>query len=411
MNDRAMQHNQPALRHYAESAAITVIIGSALVLPLERLHTSGILLLATLLLAVTAGRPFLKRSASLYRPLALLVAGTAIAAVFSSHPGKSWVVIRNLVLAFATGTLFFHIAARHSAMLVKATETAILTAIAAAFVAITSTPSLWHNLFSNTFHQISGFANENSWGLTVALVANAALVAGLSSRAPKRLLFIAICIGLIGFLHVSAMSRGALLSTLVTCLTLATFVIIPKPSWKKMVMPVAVAMFLAGSALMTTAAFQLQDNFQYFDNLATHRLTVYKLSWSAISEAPLWGHGARTFALNMGPETLAAMGETLGTPHNILLEALYSLGVIGSMLWAVGIGFFWRHRPACSTATDDNRTFVRLLGYAIFMQLLFHGMVDLSIFSAYFLTLLFVSGALIMASNQPVKDISPGTAA
>ncbi|HCT41586.1 MAG TPA: hypothetical protein DF427_10600 [Moraxellaceae bacterium] len=411
MNDKFMLPGSLTRLRHAESAAIALVIAGALMLPLERLHTSGMLLLATLIMALVAGRPFLSRSAGLYRPLAFLTAGILAASLFSSHPGKGWVVVRNLILAFATGALFFQIAVERSATMVKATQVAVLMIVMAALVAIASTPSLWSNFLNTNFNQISGFANENSWGLAIALVANTALVAGLLSRSSSRILFISIYIGLIGFLYITAMSRGAMLSSLITGMALSAFVVSRKSSWRALVAPLAVAMFLAASTLMTVAAVQLNDNFAFFDKLATYRLTVYKISWSAITEAPFWGHGARTFALNMGQETLAAMGQTLGTPHNILLEALYSLGVIGSMLWAVGIGFFWRHRPACSTATDDNRTFVRLLGYAIFMQLLFHGMVDLSIFSAYFLTLLFVSGALIMASNQPVKGISHDTAA
>lgn len=411
MNDKIMLTGSLTRLRHAESAAITLLIAGALMLPLERLHTSGMLLLATLLMALVAGRPFLSRSAGLYRPLAFLAAGILAASLFSSHPGKGWVVVRNLVLAFATGALFFQIAVDRSATMIKATQVAVLMIVMAALVAIASTPSLWNNFLNTNFNQISGFANENSWGLAIALVANTALVAGLLSRSSSRILFISIYIGLIGFLYITAMSRGAMLSSLITGMALSAFVVSRKSSWRAIVAPIAVAMFLAASTLMTVAAVQLNENFAFFDKLATYRLTVYKISWSAITEAPFWGHGARTFALNMGQETLAAMGQTLGTPHNILLEALYSLGVIGSMLWAIGIGFFWRHRPACSTATDDNRTFVRLLGYAIFMQLLFHGMVDLSIFSAYFLTLLFVSGALIMASNQPVKGISHEAAA
>lgn len=411
MNDKFMLPGSLTRLRHAESAAIALVIAGALMLPLERLHTSGMLLLATLLMALVAGRPFLSRSAGLYRPLAFLTAGILAASLFSSHPGKGWVVVRNLVLAFATGALFFQIAVERSATMVKATQVAVLMIVMAALVAIASTPSLWSNFLNTNLNQISGFANENSWGLAIALVANTALVAGLLSRSSSRMLFISIYIGLIGFLYITAMSRGAMLSSLITGMALSAFVVSRKSSWRAIVAPLAVAMFLAASTFMTVAAVQLNDNFAFFDKLATYRLTVYKISWSAITEAPFWGHGARTFALNMGQETLAAMGQTLGTPHNILLEALYSLGVIGSMLWAIGIGFFWRHRPACSTATDDNRTFVRLLGYAIFMQLLFHGMVDLSIFSAYFLTLLFVSGALIMASNQPVKGISHDTTA
>ncbi len=411
MNDKIMLTGSPTRLRHAESAAITLVIAGALMLPLERLHTSGMLLLATLLMGIAAGRPFLSQSAGLYRPLAFLTAGILAASLFSSHPGKGWVVVRNLVLAFATGALFFQIAVDRSATMVKATQVAVLMIVMAALVAIASTPSLWSNFLNTNFNQISGFANENSWGLAIALVANTALVAGLLSRSGSRILFISIYIGLIGFLYITAMSRGAMLSSLITGMALSAFVVSRKSSWRAIVAPLAVTMFLAASTLMTVAAVQLNENFAFFDKLATYRLTVYKISWSAITEAPFWGHGARTFALNMGQETLAAMGQTLGTPHNILLEALYSLGVIGSMLWAIGIGFFWRHRPACSTATDDNRTFVRLLGYAIFMQLLFHGMVDLSIFSAYFLTLLFVSGALIMASNQPFKGISHEAAA
>ena len=75
MNDKVMLAEPSPRQHHVESAAITLVIAGVLVLPLERLHTSGMLLLATLLMAFAAGRPFLSRAAGLYRPLAFLTAG------------------------------------------------------------------------------------------------------------------------------------------------------------------------------------------------------------------------------------------------------------------------------------------------------------------------------------------------
>jgi len=405
MNSKIMIPAQSVRQRHAELAAITLLIASVLVLPLDRLHTSGILLLSTLILAFVSGRTFIKESARLYKPIALLIAGIAVSSLFSSYPGKGWVVVRNLVLAFTTGALFFHIATERSAALVRATGAAVVMTVVTAIIATASTPSLWNDLLRSNFNQISSFANENTWGLAAALVANTAIIAVMRSESlVKRSVFIAIFIGLIGFLHITGLSRGALLSSLITSLTLVAFMAAKKPSVKMLAMPLAVAIFISGSALMIAAALQLQDNFAYFDSLSTHRLTIYKLSWSAITEAPLWGHGARTFPLNMGSVTLNAMGEILGTPHNIMLEALYSLGLIGTILWATGIIFFWRHRPDTSKPDEKNRIFIRFLGYSILIQLLIHGLFDLTIFSTYFLTLLFVSGGLVMATNQPAQS-------
>lgn len=390
------------LKGHLESAALTLLITSMMVMPIERLRTASILLAAAIVMALVARKTFIKQAASLFKPAALLIAGVAVAAVSSLHPEKSWVVIRNIILALMTGTLFLHLAIHRNQPLLRATEHAIVLIFLAAIAAMASIPSLPSHLMSSNFSQISGLANENSWGLAVAITANTSFVAALSSDTKlRRTVSFGIYVCLIAFMLITNLSRGALLSSMLTSIFLVTFMLTRKPPQQRAAIQLTIALAVSASVFMVATSLLLKENFAYFNNISTYRLSLYKLSWSAIMDAPVWGHGARTFAIEMGGITQSVMGQKLGTPHNIMLEGLYSLGIIGCLLWAIGISFFWRGDRTASNDPEIRNTFLRLLGLSIFMQLLFHGIFDLTIFSSYFLSLLFVSGGLLMAANTP----------
>lgn len=391
-----------SLKGYLESATLTLLITSVMVMPIERLRTASILLAAAFIMALVARKTFIKQAASLCKPAALLIAGVAVAAVSSLHPEKSWVVIRNIILALMTGTLFLHLAIHSNQRLLRATEHAIALVFLAAIAAMASIPSLPSHLMSSNFSQISGLANENSWGLAVAITANTSFVAALSSDTKlRRTISFGIFVCLIAFMLITNLSRGALFSSMLTSIFLVTFMFTRKPSQQRAAIQFTIALAMSASVFMVATSLLLKENFAYFNNISTYRLSLYKLSWSAIMDAPVWGHGARTFAIEMGGITQSVMGQKLGTPHNIMLEGLYSLGIIGCLLWAIGISFFWRGASTASNDPEIRNTFLRLLGLSIFMQLLFHGIFDLTIFSSYFLSLLFVSGGLLMAANSP----------
>lgn len=405
-----MLPSKTSLKGHIEAAAVTILIASMMVMPIERLRTASILLAAAVAMALIAGKAFFKQAASLYKPAALLIAGVAASAVFSLHPEKGWVVIRNIILALIMGALFLHLATQRSLLLLRATENAILLILLAAIAAMAAMPSLPGNLLSSNFSQISGLANENSWGLAIAIIANTSLAAALSSDTrPRRTVFFGIYACLIAFMLITNLSRGALLSSLLTSLFLAIFMSARKPSQQRIAIQLTMALAVSASVLMVTAALLLKEDFTYFNDISSYRLSLYKLSWAAIMDTPVWGHGVRTFAIEMGGITQKVIGQKLGTPHNIMLEALYSLGIIGTLLWAIGISFFWRGASTTNNHPETQNVFPRLLGYSIFMQLLFHGIFDLTIFSSYFLSFLFVSGGLLMATNTPNQTPAPQT--
>lgn len=402
-----------SIKGHLESASLTILIASMMVMPIERLRTASILLAAAIIMALIARKTFIKQVASLCKPAALLIAGVAGAAVFSLHPEKSWVVIRNIILALMMGTLFLHLATHRDQLLLRATENAIFLIFLiflAAIAAMAAIPSLPGHLLSSNFSQISGLANENSWGLAVAIAANTSFAAALSSDTKlRRTVSFGIYVCLTAFMLITNLSRGALLSSLLTSFFLATFMFARKPSQQKAAIQLTIALAISASTFMVTAAILLKENFAYFNDISSYRLSLYKLSWTAIMNAPVWGHGARTFAIEMGGITQSVIGQKLGTPHNIMLEGLYSLGIIGCLLWAIGISFFWRGACTASNDPEIRNIFPRLLGHSIFMQLLFHGIFDLTIFSSYFLSLLFVSGGLLMAANTPDQALSSQT--
>lgn len=261
-----------------------------------------------------------------------------------------------------------------------------------------------NNIIHSDFRQITGFANENFWGLSLALITNTTFLIAISTTSRlEKVFFTTLFTCLIALLFITNLSRGALASSLATCLALSLYKTIRSNPHKRMIIPFSAASFIVGSTLLIILALQSRENFEHFDKISTYRLSLYKPSWAAFTESPIWGHGARTYSLETGKVLTSILGAVARAPHNILLEALYSLGITGTILWAIGISLFWRHRPSLNTINENDRDFIQSLGRLVFLQILFHGLVDLSIFSHYFLSLLFISGGLIVATNQPAS--------
>lgn len=389
---------------HLETAAISLLILCMLVMPLDRLKPDNILLFAAIGMAIISSRAFFRQSIGLCTPLLLLIAGISIPAIFSSHPEKSWVAIRNSIFAFMIGALFLNLAINKSMVFFKATKLAILFILISTTITLAHNPLIIKNAIHSDFTLITNFANENFWGLSIALTTNTAFLIAISTtKRLEKVFFTALFTSLIALLFITNLSRGALASSLATCLALVLYKTIRNSQYKRMIIPFSAASFIVGSALLMILALQSIENFEYFDRISSYRLSLYKPSWAAFTDSPVWGYGARTYSLEAGKALISIQGVAARAPHNILLEALYSLGITGTILWAIGISLFWRHRPSLNTINENDRDFIQSLGHLIFLQILFHGLVDLSIFSHYFLSLLFISGGLILATNQPAS--------
>lgn len=385
------------------SLGMAILVAAAITLPVERLHQSTLFVTVCLALSLLPNQNMLAMIRQIGKPALFLIAGIALSSFFSEHAAKGWVVVRNIVLAMATGSLFSHLATRHGQAFTRAAKLAVLMLTILGSLAVVLIPDLWTNMMQKDFSQLKVLANENSWGLSLALLGNTALVAGMTARTQsERTGLIAICAGIMAFLYITELSRGALVSSLMTCGMVCLFARTKGSLLLRLMIPASALAFFGISLLMVAATLLPPEYFYRIDHLLTERLSIYKVCWDAINESLLWGHGARTFAINMTTAMLEAAGERLGTPHNILLEALYSLGLMGMALWIAGISQFWRLPGSNGRMNGPARSFIRMLGASILMQLLFHGLVDLSIFSSYFLNLLFISGALIHATNRPM---------
>ncbi len=77
------------------------------------------------------------------------------------------------------------------------------------------------------------------------------------------------------------------------------------------------------------------------------RLSLWKISWHAFTQQPVWGWGANTFGLVMrqyiGQDYVRLNGDTHihWHAHNIILQTLFSHGVIGLLALAVTAAFIF----------------------------------------------------------------------
>ena len=245
---------------------------------------------------------------------------------------------------------------------------------------------------------LNSIENMNYWGLAFSLLIScsiAVVISGLSNRGSTFTLLAAAA--LFTWLSLSYPSRGALLAALcaIALLVLLRFTRLPL-KW--------LFVGTAGTFIFAClATFIIQSagwmGYDELNVLSSRRLPIYDTTWALWQQAPWFGWGLDAYTTHGAVEVAKHMdGLFFPAPHNVLLEMLYSLGVVGSALVLATLGrVLWM---AMLAARTEKNPFAGLLATAIITTLVLHGATDLSIYRPYFFLLVFAAWGLVQGSTR-----------
>ncbi|MFD0950020.1 O-antigen ligase family protein [Paraperlucidibaca wandonensis] len=253
---------------------------------------------------------------------------------------------------------------------------------------------------------LNSVENMNYWGFAFSLLISCSVAVVLSGRIGRlgitvALLTLLAAAALFTWLSLSYPSRGALLAALcsITLLVLLRFTRLPL-KW-----------LFAGTAgtfiFACVATFIIQSagwmSYDTLNALSSRRLPIYDTTWGLWQQAPWFGWGLEAYKNHGAVEVAKHMdGLFFPAPHNILLEILYSLGVIGCVLVLATLGrILWL---AMRAAREASNPFAGLLATAIITTLVLHGATDLSIYRPYFFLLVFAAWGLVQGSAPHLQS-------
>lgn len=188
---------------------------------------------------------------------------------------------------------------------------------------------------------LNSVENMNYWGFAFSLLMSCSVAVVLGGRIGRlgitEALLTLLSAALFTWLSLSYPSRGALLAALcsITLLVLLRFTRLPL-KW-----------LFAGTAgtfiFACLATFIIQSagwmSYDALNALSSRRLPIYDTTWGLWQQAPWFGWGLSAYGNHGAVEVAKHMsGLFFPAPHNILLEMLYSLGVVGSALVLATLG-------------------------------------------------------------------------
>lgn len=253
---------------------------------------------------------------------------------------------------------------------------------------------------------LNSVENMNYWGFAFSLLMSCSVAVVLGGRIGRlgiteAMLTLLSAAALFTWLSLSYPSRGALLAALcsITLLVLLRFTRLPL-KW-----------LFAGTAgtfiFACVATFIIQSSgwmsYDALNALSSRRLPIYDTTWGLWQQAPWFGWGLEAYKNHGAVEVAKHMGGLFfPAPHNILLEMLYSLGVVGSALVLATLGrILWM---AMRAAREASNPFAGLLATAIITTLALHGATDLSIYRPYFFLLVFAAWGLVQGSAPNLQS-------
>lgn len=202
---------------------------------------------------------------------------------------------------------------------------------------------------------------------------------------PFNIAALALSLGLLAYTS----SRGNILAV---ALLVPWVFVAHKPRLKKIWM-ISMTGFLAFFAASVWFTPQLCQSLNCPGSFS-FRHEIYVTTSQLILDQPWFGYGLNSFKYLSG---ISERGGNLIMPHNIYLESLYSLGLIGSLLMVAGL---YRLLPRRRLQV---RSFSAELGMAVLIYLTLRGLVDMKLFSFGFLGMVFFALMLMHAQdrNQP----------
>tara|TARA_R110001592_G_scaffold227740_2_gene484066 strand:+ start:1726 stop:2973 length:1248 start_codon:yes stop_codon:yes gene_type:complete len=326
-------------------------------------------------------------------------AGLLSGLVLSVYPWQGAMVLAEFIGALVVGLTVAILAqgtASHEALKQGVASCGVIVGLGALWLIYTPKHSAMVVAWLNSVE------NMNYWGFAFSLLIScsvAVVLNGLSNRGSTLTLLAAAA--LFTWLSLSYPSRGALLAALcsITLLVLLRFTRLPL-KW-----------LFAGTAgtfiFACVATFIIQSagcmSYDALNALSSRRLPIYDTTWGLWQQAPWFGWGLGAYGSHGAVEVAKHMGGLFfPAPHNILLEMLYSLGVVGSALVLATLGrILWLTMRA---AREASNPFAGLLATAIITALVLHGATDLSIYRPYFFLLVFTAWGLVQGSAPHLQS-------
>jgi len=242
-------------------------------------------------------------------------------------------------------------------------------------------------------HSIWGSHNLLSTGITISLILTMCLITLRSISIKLSVLIIFPLIYAIAF----TLSRGNILSIIV----IATFLIF---HYFKLPKSILFGLFL----IMLISYCYLFFIFPCENdscNLGIYpRQYIYQNTLDQIIEKPIFGHGLSVFKIISG---IQEGGINVIMPHNLILELLYSVGIIGSLIFIATItAWFYRSGWTLSLLTRSHSLPLPIIiGMSLFIYLVIRGLFDLKLVSSQTFGLLAIIYSLLY-SREPLADSS-----
>jgi len=316
-------------------------LGSALTLT----KLAGLVLAASWLTYVTTrdrgGPNFASAHGTFLFVLVAFVAWTALSALWAENPGEVAVSVSR----YLPNVLLFVIA------FTAVTSRRRALAVIVAFVGAATLSAVYGLISPAQFSEQEGFSrfggsigdpNEFAALVLVALVL-ALTLAAVARRAPALRAMALGSVVLCTLAVFQSLSRGALVA-----LAAALIVgIIVADRWRWAVVAVTVVVALSGLVYFTTfASPAARERITYSDG-GSGRTDIWTVGWRMVEAEPLHGIGAGNFQLSsvhylLRPGSIIRVDFIVDTPkvaHNIYLQVLAELGVVGLALFLGIIGF------------------------------------------------------------------------
>ena len=322
----------------------------------------------------------------------LFVVLIAMGYYFSAFPPKSikggWELFRSLFVFFAGGVLLSRSSEKQTmSAFFRASWVAVIILVGLYFWSISQWEWRWslrnNGVLSELISGIHEYANVAAMCL---LVAACAVMYDRQYRTPA---VWALLVILVGILVVSD-SRGAY-AALLFCGLLAL------GWWKKPFF----YMFWAASlglivAMVWVSFFHQGDIFLGYTIPPSfmERIILYQGTWSAFLDKPWLGYGLNSF--KFAPDLIGG-GLDQVMPHNIYLEILFSVGLVGTTVLVVACALLLK--GSVNQGADAPRLLLYRSGVLLFAYLQFRGLTELHLNYKVYVAL-FLSIALIHAGGR-----------
>ena len=181
-------------------------------------------------------------------------------------------------------------------------------------------------------------------------------------------------------------------------------------------MLLCVTCLVAAFAYWAIGSFQpLQNRFQRGDVVAiadgrfhvnvSGREKYWRAAWDSFAEKPLFGHGAGSSQRLISQR----FGNTTGHPHNDYLRLLHDFGLVGTALWAGGIGSVMLALARGRQRSRQYQAVTRCAGLALF-ALLATMLTDNTLVYLFFMAPLGIILGLAFGSGaSPLPSVPPSS--